>query len=81
MLSNKVSDLRLVRGKIRLENNKMKRVIQIANTIRGRVILKNEMPALFIAAISKCSVMFPTVMIHDNRIANGSALGTVVNET
>ncbi len=67
-------------GKTELENEIKNTADATLKIKSGRVIFTKEMPALFIAVISKCSAILPIVIIEDNNIARGSARGMVFNE-
>lgn len=47
---------------------------------KGRIKRCREIPDAFAAVISKCSAMFPKVIIEETRIASGSAKGTKLAE-
>lgn len=52
-------------------------MLNIANHIKGLMILNSENPDDFIAINSLCSAKFPKVIKEDNKTAKGSAIGTI----
>jgi hypothetical protein len=63
-----------------LEKKKAKTERKETTTIRGRIILKREIPADFIATSSYFSPKLPIVIMDASKIARGRAIGTRVTK-
>ena len=63
-----------------LRNKKLIALISKVRKIKGLIVLFNEIPADFRAAISYFSDRFPKAMIEDNKTPIGNAVGVTCKQ-